>query len=163
MPPATRILARGPSLRHRSGQTSQVGGVTKQSLVAWDGGSESPRWTDSHHPMLCRLPFPFLLLWIGDPCMRLGPHAPRGKGCTATPFLQLPSCTSCLALSMSPPVPSPCSPLTVFQMSYTSIGFSSPMLCSLVTSMVWCWEQTHRASCCSAAILASPVKIYLIS
>lgn len=45
------------------------------------GGSESPRWTDppeSLCPMLRRL-FPSLLLWVGDLCVGLSLHTPRGR------------------------------------------------------------------------------------
>lgn len=82
--------------------------------------------------VLHRLFFPFLLLWAGDPCVGLRSHIPRGRelrSCNTSPACQpLQGGLSLSASSLPLPVSTwllQCYLDIIFQIGYTSIGFSS--------------------------------------
>lgn len=76
----------------------QAGAAAMGALLPSDGRSESPRWTGSPLiPTTCCTwaPLLSLLLWVGEPCVGLRPHIPRGR--------EFCSCAVPEASQLSPP------------------------------------------------------------
>lgn len=126
------------------------------------GGQNPP---DSLCSMLHWLFFLALLLfWVGNPCVGLRPciHNEEGELCNwnRISFLPLSFCASlkgafpfCVSVPLTVSMwLLQCSLDIIFQISYTSIGFSGRLLCSLAVNLVRGWEQVQPASSYSTAI-----------
>lgn len=83
-------LPPGPSNSLRPAPTSQIDLCCNKEIIlplGWCGiWVLQVDWilTDSHYPILFWLPFPSLLLWIGDPCVGRKPQLLRRSWSTAT-------------------------------------------------------------------------------